>query len=444
MRKRLTIGDMQKIASLKGGRCLSKIYVNNSTNLLWQCADGHQWEARPGNIIGRKSWCPFCATRGVREHLCREIFELIFGKPFPKKKPEWLINKSGNLMELDGYNEILRIAFEHHGEQHYSENKFLRVGKEALLKRIADDLLKRNLCKKNGIRLIEVPFDIPASDLYRYIINKCIKLGIKIPAHRKVDITEIESRYHHNNLLAMQKLVAKYGGKCLSKIYFGTGSKLKWQCAQGHIWEATPGNIRSWWCPKCSGKAQLTIEEMQGLAVKQDGKCLSKKYINNHAKLLWQCAKGHQWRAKPNDIKTGHWCPHCAGMAPLTIEEMQRIAASRGGKCLSKKYINGYTKLKWQCKNGHIWMASPSNIKTGGYWCPFCSGKAKHTLREMLGLAKSRGGKCLSNKYVNIYTKLEWQCDKKHKWSASPGKVLRGSWCPVCAVEKRKLARKNI
>ena len=112
--------------------------------------------------------------------------------------------------------------------------------------------------------------------------------------------------------------------------------------------------------------------------------------------------------------------------------------------CLSKKYINGYTKLKWQCKNGHTWLASLSNIKTGGYWCPFCSGKAKHTIKEMREMAKMRSGKCLSTQYVNIYTKLKWQCDKKHRWNASPGNVIKGSWCPICAVEKRKLARKNI
>ena len=146
MRRRLTITDMRKIAALKGGQCLSEKYVNNSTNLVWKCADGHQWEAKPGNIISRKSWCPFCATRGVREHLCREIFELIFNKSFPKKKPEWLVNKSGNLMELDGYSEVLHLAFEHHGEQHYNQNKFLRIGEKELLKRVADDLLKRNLC----------------------------------------------------------------------------------------------------------------------------------------------------------------------------------------------------------------------------------------------------------------------------------------------------------
>ena len=32
------------------------------------------------------------------------------------------------------------------------------------------------------------------------------------------------------------------------------------------------------------------------------------------------------------------------------IEDMQKLAYDRGGKCLSDEYIKGTTKLKWQCK----------------------------------------------------------------------------------------------
>jgi len=50
---------------------------------------------------------------------------------------------------------------------------------------------------------------------------------------------------------------------------------------------------------------------------------------------------------------------------------MQNIAKLKGGKCLSDKYINGRTKLLWKCNNNHIWKASPSYIKSGA-WCPKC------------------------------------------------------------------------
>ena len=58
--KRLTIEEMKSIAEGRGGKCLSDTYVNAQRNLLWECAEGHQWKAIP-NSIKRGSWCQICA-----------------------------------------------------------------------------------------------------------------------------------------------------------------------------------------------------------------------------------------------------------------------------------------------------------------------------------------------------------------------------------------------
>lgn len=47
---KLTIDDMRQIAKERSGDCLSDIYVNSHTKLLWQCKEGHTWEAIPSNI----------------------------------------------------------------------------------------------------------------------------------------------------------------------------------------------------------------------------------------------------------------------------------------------------------------------------------------------------------------------------------------------------------
>lgn len=36
------------------------------------------------------------------------------------------------------------------------------------------------------------------------------------------------------------------------------------------------------------------------------------------------------------------------------IEDMQKLAEKRGGKCLSTEYA--YTKLEWECDEGHTWL----------------------------------------------------------------------------------------
>ena len=115
---------------------------------------------------------------------------------------------------------------------------------------------------------------------------------------------------------------------------------------------------------------------MQQLAADRGGKCLSTEYITVDTKLEWECKKGHTWRATPRSIKMGRWCMKCKRM---TIEDMHQFAAANSGKCLSTEYVNGITKLEWECEKGHIWWARPYDIKAG-HWCPKCSKNKKRQL----------------------------------------------------------------
>lgn len=61
-------------------------------------------------------------------------------------------------------------------------------------------------------------------------------------------------------------------------------------------------------------------------------------------------------------------------MAEFTIEDMQKAAEFRGGKCLSESMRQGDwdTQLLWQCAEGHQFKASPRLVLLGGHWCPDC------------------------------------------------------------------------
>lgn len=58
----------------------------------------------------------------------------------------------------------------------------------------------------------------------------------------------------------------------------------------------------------------------------------------------------------------------------LDIEDMRQAAAFRGGKCLSESMEKGdlYTKLEWECHDGHRFFASPYCVLKAGHWCPEC------------------------------------------------------------------------
>lgn len=432
--------ELKALAVSRGGRCRSIEYQSMHHPVDWECANGHTWSARPSGIW-RGGWCPECAA-GLGERICRVFFEQLFGSKFPKSYPKWLVTDSGSQLELDGYSSKLNLAFEHQGQQHFKITGRMTPDKSALRQQKKVDALKRKLCAINGVQLIEV-WDVPrrtkVQDLRKVIRKECSLRGIALPQDFDTKQVRLKSAYSYSLIRELQNAAASRGGRLISRSVTTWNSRLTWECRKKHRWRSSPTSIKHGrtWCPKCAGVARYTIQDMRLLAEQHRGKCLSKKYQGAHHHLRWQCQRGHEWKAQPTNITSGHWCPECAAQKPGTIEEMRQIAAKRGGKCLSKRYINSKTKIMWQCARGHIWEALPLNVKNKGSWCPDCAGKKRGTIDAMQEIAAFRGGKCLSNAYVNALTKLTWQCSNGHKWESTPSSIKnRRSWCPVCAKSR--------
>ena len=76
------------------------------------------------------------------------------------------------------YNPELRLACEYNGQQHYKFNKFMHKGSSTNFQNQQyRDIMKRDLCKKNNINLIEVPYTIKHDDIEQYIIYKLKNLN---------------------------------------------------------------------------------------------------------------------------------------------------------------------------------------------------------------------------------------------------------------------------
>ena len=131
---------------------------------------------------------------------------------------------------------------------------------------------------------------------------------------------------------------------------------------------------------------------------------------------------------------------HGAQTRPLNLQLAQETAPRCGGECLLEIYENRVTPLRWRFERGHEWLACLASVCTGGTWCPICAGKQRLTLELALDLARRNGGGLLSNEYVNTRVPISWQCAEGHGWSSSLNSVKDGgSWCPVCAWQKRLL-----
>jgi hypothetical protein len=199
LKKTHTIQDAYNIAEIRGFKFLSSEFKNTRTKHLWGCTQGHEWIARYNDIL-RGTGCPICCDKNRGEKLTRYCFEQMLIADFKKIRPDWLINsKTAHRLELDGYNEQMGIAFEHQGIHHEvdcPQDHFLYHAGQ-----LQKDEIKRQVCKKQGIVLIEVPEigrRLKVNDLVSFLLSEFDKHNIAYPESAKsfqIDMTEFYAEY---------------------------------------------------------------------------------------------------------------------------------------------------------------------------------------------------------------------------------------------------------
>jgi len=115
------------------------------------------------------------------ETLCRDAAQRIFGKPFIKVRPKFLKNNvTGHNLELDIYNEDLKLAIEYNGQQHYKYVPFFHKNYEAFQNQRYRDEIKKMLCQQQGIHLIEISYETDPKDIDTIIRLEARRLGYNV------------------------------------------------------------------------------------------------------------------------------------------------------------------------------------------------------------------------------------------------------------------------
>lgn len=206
-----------------------------------KCINGHIFY-RNYKKIYKKSLCKKCKFF-KKENICRYILENMLNCKFEKIRPKWLRNPNTNrLLELDGYNDDLKVGFEYDGEFHYSKNNSKKYISKKLKSQIERDNIKDKLCEKNDVKLIRIPYFIEKNKIQEYIQNICEELDITVINLTKIDINVIKN--YHNKIKEIQDYVNKYNITLLSNTYLNCKQKLEFICMNNHNFLTTYYNIQ--------------------------------------------------------------------------------------------------------------------------------------------------------------------------------------------------------
>jgi hypothetical protein len=171
-----SIEEANQLAGFYGGVCIStNSVVKSRTQLDFKCSKGHIWKTSLANLK-YGCWCPECAKPGRREAWCRQVIEYLTGLKLQTVRPDWLRSPRGYRLELDGYCEEAKLAFEHQGEQHFKEDRF----NEDLPKRQLYDRIKVSRCQELGIKLLVIPYTVPIPKLEAWIKFELAKIGVVV------------------------------------------------------------------------------------------------------------------------------------------------------------------------------------------------------------------------------------------------------------------------
>jgi len=125
------------------------------------------------------------------EKQCAQIMANLTDKSFSTIRSPNLINpETGQMLEIDVYNDELKLGLEYNGPQHYEFPNWTNCSYDDFRKQIARDEFKRRRCQEEGIKLIEVPYTVKEPELYDYILDKMMKLGYKFQEEDKPEVAE--------------------------------------------------------------------------------------------------------------------------------------------------------------------------------------------------------------------------------------------------------------
>lgn len=262
--------EYKNFAKKHGGDVL-RVARSVSYKSLWKCSQGHEFERPLAQLRYLKHFCPYCFS-SYGEASARFIAEELTGYRFDKVRIPGLRAKEHYPLELDMYCAELKLAIEHHGDQHFVP--FRHWGGEDQLRKIRKrDAEKRRGCRRMGIELIEIRSlreKTTVEEFVDVLAEACGRRGIALP--KSVNFEELDRRSLRSAMPERVRLLQKFKRQLqqrrfqlLEDHYLGSSILHEVQCPRGHRYKVIPNKFMSGrGCPSCPRVAHNRVRVRVG------------------------------------------------------------------------------------------------------------------------------------------------------------------------------------
>ena len=445
------------------GELVDDDWVSTKHRHNWRCYFDHTFGKRFEDIRREMKFCPECAPTYQMQEYTRFVFQQLTGKRFPLRRDlDWLRNdKTGEFLELDGYNEELGVAFEYDGAQHAKRVEQWQDEAEHDEQKRRDDL-KDALCEKNKVALIRVGHDLRIGEIEAHVVAELRKKGLEHVIVGAVDKSKYNPATNYELLKEAREYAGEKGGECRQESIVTASEPITFYCPiHDHEWTVSLASLRhrESWCKYCSRAAvsdsqyeEKGKEHLDTMAANFPGyKCLSQNYAGAKEDYQWQCPGGHppfwlSYSEAQSAHRRGqqHICPVCNKKRRITIGDMHTHAEKHGGTCLTKELDEkGKTVVRFECgnKEHEPFTYTATMVKNNpNLWCPICQNRKKfrHDIAFVRSLCEKNNFELSSDEYKSNTILMKARCKKcgheieKHlRWMQHKD---GSQWCDMCVI----------
>ena len=308
LKKDLSLQKYSALAQSKKGKFLPDNYSGISRKYTWECELGHQWKALPINI-GKGKWCPTCAGNAKSSlQDCKDFAEKKNGKCLATN----YVN-AASPMEWQCYANHKWVANYNNIKSKNSWCPYCLYNGEKVTKICLENLLgvTFNKIKPNWLRNDE------GNNLELDGFCEDLNLAFEFQGNQHYQKTFFtkDERALSKRKRDDQTKVDLCKVQNIKLLIIKQPKTLDIDLLELQIKSFLSENGISFNNKKISYSDYFKnnkIIDLQKLANSKGGKCLSDCYIASDVKLHWECRNGHQWKSIPYLIEKGHWCARCA------------------------------------------------------------------------------------------------------------------------------------